>query len=127
VEPDLVVFRMIWISGWTWRQYGVRRLVGSAVWRLPAHEYQVEAPDARCEPNHLTLHRVRTEDVTSGSGQLGAARWHKGRALIEARRRSVALEEHCDPLTTANAQADEPELMVLAFHLMKKLGHEDRP
>jgi len=58
VEPDLVVFRMIWISGWTWRQYGVRRLVGSAVWRLPAHGYLVEAPDERSGPNHLTLHGI---------------------------------------------------------------------
>lgn len=58
MQPDLVVMRMIWILGQMWRQYVVRRLVGSAVWRLPAHGYLVEAPDERSGPNHLTLHGI---------------------------------------------------------------------
>src|ERR1700694_5848831 len=39
---------------------------------------------------------------------------------------SLVLEQHGDALAAANAEADQPELVVLAFHLGQDLGDEDR-
>jgi hypothetical protein len=48
-----------------------------------------------------------------------------GRPAVE-RRPSVALEQHRDALAAADAAGNQPELVVLAFHLAQDLGGEDR-